>query len=124
MLDMYGNKYISKGFFMKLIGSRKFTWILCGIGFLIAAVSVFFLPQLIPVHCSIEIVEDCGDNMELFLFPILLVVIAAFTENKKLKQIFTRSETCLTSLQYNLIVSGVLGGILFTEIYAIYALFM
>ena len=35
---------------MKFINTRKFTWIICIIGFLLALVSIFFLPSIIPVH--------------------------------------------------------------------------
>mgnify|MGYP000490260888 CR=1 FL=1 len=47
-----------EGIFMKLVGSRKFTWGICSIGILLAIVSVFFLPQIIPVHFANGIADD------------------------------------------------------------------
>ena len=43
---------------MKLVGSRKLTWGICSIGVLLAIVSVFFLPQIIPVHFANGIADD------------------------------------------------------------------
>ena len=45
---------------MQLIGSRKLTWGICGIGILLAIVSVLFLPQIIPVHFTNGIADDFG----------------------------------------------------------------
>ena len=39
---------------MKLAGSRKLTWIICGIGILLAIVGALFLPQNIPVHFTAD----------------------------------------------------------------------
>ena len=46
---------------MQLIGSRKLTWGICGIGILLAIVSVLFLPQIIPVHFTNGIADDFGN---------------------------------------------------------------
>ena len=43
---------------MKFINTRKFTWIICIIGFLLALVSIFFLPSIIPVHFANGIADD------------------------------------------------------------------
>ena len=45
---------------MKFINTRKFTWIICIIGFLLALVSIFFLPSIIPVHFANGIADDYG----------------------------------------------------------------
>ncbi len=47
---------------MKLVGSRKLTWGICSIGVLLAIVSVFFLPQIIPVHFANGIADDFGNR--------------------------------------------------------------
>ena len=52
---------------MKLVGSRKLTWGICSIGVLLAIVSVFFLPQIIPVHFANGIADDFGNKVEIFL---------------------------------------------------------
>lgn len=51
---------------MKLVGSRKLTWGICSIGVLLAIVSVFFLPQIIPVHFANGIADDFGNKVEIF----------------------------------------------------------
>lgn len=56
---------------MKFINTRKFTWIICIIGFLLALVSIFFLPSIIPVHFANGIADDYGRKIQIFLFPIL-----------------------------------------------------
>jgi len=63
---------------MKFINTRKFTWIICIIGFLLALVSIFFLPSIIPVHFANGIADDYGRKIQIFLFPILQVLIKNF----------------------------------------------
>ena len=113
-----------EGIFMKLVGSRKFTWGICSIGILLAIVSVFFLPQIIPVHFANGIADGFGNKMEVFLFPILLFIITLLTGKEKIKYFLTHSKTFLTDVQYNLMIDGVLGIILIAEIYVIYASFV
>lgn len=109
---------------MKLVGSRKFAWGICGIGILLALVSVLFLPQIIPVHFANGIADDFGNKIEIFLFPILLLMITIFAGKEKIKYLLTHSKTFLTDIQYNLMIDGVLGIVLIAEIYVIYASFV
>ena len=51
---------------MKLVGSRKLTWGICSIGVLLAIVSVFFLPQIIPVHFANGIADDFGNKVDVY----------------------------------------------------------
>ena len=69
---------------MKLIGNRKLTWIICGVGILLAVASMFFLPEIIPVHFANGIADDFGNKMEIFLYPVLLLIITLLTGKKKL----------------------------------------
>ena len=50
---------------MKFINTRKFTWIICIIGFLLALVSIFFLPSIIPVHFANGIADDYGRKIQI-----------------------------------------------------------
>ena len=111
-----------KGIFMQLIGSRKLTWGICGIGILLAIVSVLFLPQIIPVHFTNGIADDFGNKVEIFLFPILLLIITFLTGKESIKYFLTHS-TFLTDIQYNLMIDSVLGIVLIAESYVIYASF-
>lgn len=52
---------------MKFINTRKFTWIICIIGFLLALVSIFFLPSIIPVHFANGIADDYGRKYKYFI---------------------------------------------------------
>ena len=70
---------------MKLINTRKFTWIICIIGCLLALVSIFFLPSIIPVHFANGIADDYGRKIQIFLFPILQVLITFLTGREKSK---------------------------------------
>lgn len=108
---------------MKLLESRKFTWIICGIGILLALISIFLLPQTIPVHFANGIADDFGNKIEIFLFPALLLIITALTGKEKIKYFLTHSKTFLTDMQYNLMIDGVLGIVLIAEIFVIYASF-
>ena len=64
---------------MKLIENRKLTWGICGVGLLLAVLSVFFLPQTIPVHFANGIADGYGNKVEIFMFPVLLLLLAYFT---------------------------------------------
>ena len=108
---------------MKLVGSRKFTWGICSVGILLAIVSAFFLPQIIPVHFTNGIADDFGNKVEIFLFPILLLIITFLTGKESIKYFLTHSKTFLTDIQYNLMIDSVLGIVLIAESYVIYASF-
>lgn len=109
---------------MRLIGSRKLTWVICIIGILIALVSFFFLPQIIPVHFANGVADDFGNRIEIFLFPVLLLIITVLTGKEKIKYFLTHSKSFWTDTQYNLIIDGVLGIVLIAEIYVIYTSFV
>ena len=102
---------------MKFINTRKFTWIICIIGFLLALVSIFFLPSIIPVHFA------NGRKIQIFLFPILQVLITFLTGREKVKYCLTHSKTFLTDIQFNWMIDGVLLLVMFAEIWVIYASF-
>ena len=108
---------------MKFINTRKFTWIICIIGFLLALVSIFFLPSIIPVHFANGIADDYGRKIQIFLFPILQVLITFLTGREKVKYCLTHSKTFLTDIQFNWMIDGVLLLVMFAEIWVIYASF-
>jgi hypothetical protein len=105
---------------MKFINTRKFTWIICII-FLLALVSIFFLPSIIPVHFANGIADDYGRKIQIFLFPILQVLITFLTGREKVKYCLTHSKTFLTDIQFNWMIDGVLLLVMFAEIYASFA---
>lgn len=108
---------------MRLVGSRRLTWTICGIGIVLAVISVFFLPEIIPVHFSNGIADSFGRKIEIFLYPVLLLVITLLSGKEKIKYCLTHSKTFLSDIQYNLMIDGVLVIIMTAEIYIIYASF-
>lgn len=109
---------------MKLISTRKFTWTLCGIGFVIAAISIFFLPDIIPVHFSNGFADDYGEKIQIFLFPSLQALVAFLTGREKIKYCLMHSKTFLTDAQYNWMIDAVILLLVFAEIGVIYASFV
>ena len=97
--------------------------IVCIIGFLLALVSIFFLPSIIPVHFANGIADDYGRKIQIFLFPILQVLITFLTGREKVKYFLTHSKTFLTDIQFNWMIDGVLLLVMFAEIWVIYASF-
>lgn len=69
---------------IKFINSRKLTWILCGIGWVLALVSMYFLPAVIPVHFSNGYPDDYGKKIEIFIFPIIALLVVFLQDEKKL----------------------------------------
>lgn len=109
---------------MKFINTRKFTWVLCGIGFLFAFIGIIFLPDIIPVHFSANgIADDYGGKIQIFLFPVLQIIIAFLTGREKIKYCLTHSKIPLTDTQFNWMIDGVILFIMFAEIEIIYAPF-
>ena len=108
---------------MKFINTRKFTWIICIIGCLLALVSIFFLPTMIPIHFANGIADNYVRKIQIFLFPILQVLITFLTGREKVKYCLTHSKTFLTDIQFNWMIDGVLLLVMFAEILVIYASF-
>lgn len=109
---------------MKFINTRKFTWIICCIGCLLALISVFFLPSIIPVHFTNGLADDYGRKIQIFLFPVLQLIITFLTGRKHIKYCLTHSKTFLSDIQYNWMVDGVLLFVIAVEVWVIYASFV
>ena len=93
---------------MSFLNSRKVSWIIFGITLLTAVVSLFFLPDIIPVHFGILGTPDGWDyKMGILLFPILQFFLLFLTGRKKVKDFMFRfARTPLNSIQYNWAVDG------------------
>lgn len=109
---------------MKFINTRKFTWILCGIGCLLALVSIFFLPDVIPVHFSNGYPDDFGKKIEIIIFPIMELLVVFLAGCEKIKYFLMHSKTVLTDAQYNWRIDVVILLLIFAEIHIIYASFV
>ena len=73
------------------------------------------------MHFANGVADRFGNKMEIFSFPILLLIITILTGKEKIKYFLTHSKTFLTDIQYNLMIDGVLAIVLIAEIYVIYA---
>ncbi len=108
---------------MSLITSRKLTWIICIVGILLAVISIFFLPDMIPMHFSNGVADGFGSKIEIFLFPVLLLVITVLSGREKVRYCLMHSKRVLTDVEYNWMIDGVLGIIIVAEMYVVYASF-
>lgn len=68
---------------MKIQISKKLSWIICGLGWMMAIISIFFLPDMIPTHFSDGVPGNYSSIFSIFLWPliqmiILLIVYVAF----------------------------------------------
>lgn len=106
---------------MKFINTRKFTWLICGVGCLLTLIIIFFLPNIIPVHFTNGVADDYGSKIQIFLFPMLQIFIAFLTGVEKVKYSLTHSKSFLTEIQFNWMIDGVLLLVMFAEIWVIYA---
>lgn len=58
---------------------NKFIWILTALSFIITAAAVNFLPEEVPMHFDLSgNVDRYGSRYEMFIFPVLLAVMALF----------------------------------------------
>ena len=115
---------IERRIVMRFISTRKFTWMICGIGCFIALISIFFLPDSIPIHFTNDgIADNYVGKIQIFLFPIIQILIVFLTGREKIKYFLTHSKTPLTDTQYNWIVDGVLLLVIVAEAQVVYASF-
>lgn len=108
---------------MKLINDRRFSWIICGVGCVLTIILFFFLPEIIPTHFTKGIADDFSNRREIFLFPLLQLVIMVLSGNRSIKYLLTHSKTTLSDIQYNWMVNGLCILILAAEGYVIYKAF-
>ena len=98
---------------MRFLNSRKIAWGICIVGCLAAVISLLFLPDLIPMHFSNGVADDVSGKIEIFLFP-------ALEGREKVKYVLIHSKAFWSDVQYNWMINGVLGFVLFTEFWVIY----
>ena len=110
--------------FKYFVNSRKFSWTIVGIGFVFTLIVFFFLPSSIPIHFNAGgIADSYGDRIQIFLFPLLQLLILLLTGREKLRYWLTHSKTFLNDIQYNWLVSGLCLLIIFVEFRVLYAAF-
>lgn len=108
---------------MRFINSRKFSYAICGIGCLLAIISFFFLPNIIPTHFTNGIEDGFGNKVQIFLFPALQVLLTFLSGKEKIKYYMTHSKRFLTDNQFKWMIDGVLILVMIGEVWVIYAAF-
>lgn len=69
---------------MKIHIGKKLSWIICGISWLTAVASIFFLPDKIPAHFSDGVPGNYLDESSIFLWPMIQMIIMLLGENRKM----------------------------------------
>ena len=112
-------KLQKEGIVVSFLNSRKVAWVIFGIGLLTAVGSLFFLPDMIPVHFSSFGTPDGWDyKTGILLFPILQLFILFLSGRKKVKDFMFRfARTPLNDIQYNWAVDGLLFFVFCVEIW-------
>lgn len=107
--------------FKDFINNRKLSWTIVGLGILVSLVAFGFLPLKIPMHFNASgIADDYSNKIQIFLFPLIQLMIMFLTGREKIKYCLTHSRTFLNDFQYNWIVSSLCFFIFLVEITIIY----
>lgn len=67
---------------MKMQNSIKLSWIVCGLGWVIAIISLAFLPDAIPTKFSDGVPGNFSDKYSIFLWPLIQVIVMLLGANK------------------------------------------
>lgn len=108
---------------MGLLNSRKLSWIICGVGFVLTTIIYFFMPSMIPIRFSGRIADFYLGGIEIFLFPLLQLIILYLSGRERIKYFLTHSKAYVTDFQYNWVISGLCLFLLAAEILEIRAPF-
>ena len=108
---------------MKFINTRRFSWVILGIGVVLTIAAFFSLPEIIPMHFTRGVADDFSSKREIFFFPGLQLVIMVLSGNKNIKYLLTHSRRTLNDVQYNWIINGLCIFILIVECYVIFRAF-
>ena len=112
-----------RGKAMKRINGRTFSWMIFGGFIVLTVVLFFFLPETIPMHFTKGEIDDVVNKKEIFLFPMIQLVILVLTANQKIKYMLTHSRTVLSDVQYNWIVNGLCFFVAMMEGYIVWRAF-
>ena len=72
--------------FKDFINNRKLSWTIVGFGILVSLVAFGFLPLKIPMHFNASgIADDYSNKIQIFLFPLVQLMIMFLTGREKIK---------------------------------------
>lgn len=106
---------------MKKQISKKLTWIICGLGWLTAVISIFFLPDTIPMHFSDGVPGNYSSKFSIFLWPLVQMIVIFLGENRKMLP--SRLEELLSDTQYNWAIFGMVLFVFLIELLIVYVVF-
>lgn len=103
---------------MKMKNSIKLSWIVCGLGWVIAIISLAFLPDAIPTKFSDGVPGNFSDKYSIFLWPLIQVIVMLLGTNKNMLP--RQLGELLTDRQYNWAVFGMILFVFLIELLIIY----
>ena len=106
---------------MKTQISKKLSWIICGLGWMMAIISIFFLPDMIPIHFSDGVPGNYSSKFSIFLWPLIQMIIIFFGENRKMLP--SQLEKLLSETQYNWSIFGIVLFVFLIELLIVYVVF-
>ena len=101
--------------------SKKLTWIICGLGWMMAIISIFFLPDTIPTHFSDGVPGNYSSKFSIFLWPLIQMIIIVFVKNRKMLP--NQLEKLLSDTQYNWAIFGMVLFVFLIELLIVYVIF-
>lgn len=107
--------------FKIFINSRRLSRVITGLGIILSLAILCLLPSKIPMHFNAAgMADDYSDKIQIFLFPLLQLVIMFLSGRKKIKYLLTHSRTAFNDIQYNWVISGLCFFLLLIEVGIIY----
>lgn len=106
---------------MKTQISKKLFWIICGLGWMMAIISIFFLPDTIPTHFTEGVPDNYSSKFSIFLWPVIQMIIIFLGENRKMLP--DQLEKLLSDTQYNWAIFGMVLFVFLIELLIVYAVF-
>lgn len=106
---------------MKKEISKKLSWIICGLGWLTAIISIFFLPDIIPMHFSDGVPGNFSNKVSIFLWPLVQLIVILLGSNREMLP--GQLEELLNDTQYNWAIFGMVLFVFLIELLIIYAVF-
>lgn len=106
---------------MKTQISKKLSWIICGLGWMMAIISIFFLPDTIPTHFSDGVPGNYSSKFSIFLWPVVQMIIIFLGENRKMLP--AQLEKLLSDTQYNWAIFGMVLFVFLIELLIVYVVF-
>lgn len=77
---------------------------------------IFFLPRVVPIRFTGKVTSNFKGGVRIFLFPVLLFVVALLAKGRGVGCFLARSGAFLASIRCGLVVSNILKVVLVTRV--------